>query len=418
MRTITVLLIALSFAFTVRAQNYWYEVTSGTVKKLLSVSFADTQTGYISGADGTLLKTTDGGSNWAPVSHSGMTLTAPYDDIVHVNFVDAQVGYAIVSNHDNPTYAGLFYKTTNGGMNWTVVTPGNIAPLTTFLFDEHNGYVAGSAFFAGHAINKQTAGVWGTEKYLHSPPEEFIHTVDFIDSLRGVAGGSQGLVYRTFDAGQTWDTVLTYTDSIIHSIRWLNDSVLIGACDEQMGGIMYSSDTGKTWMADMSTLTFAYPKMKAVARSVKDSIIVAGASNFGHQGIIIWVPDLSSLPSMQMTPQSLYAIDMADDSIAYIVGDSGLIMTNRVVATSVPRTVPGARQLNVFPNPFRDVCYTAFSERHQVRVYDLRGAVVFTNREFCREHSIRMPGTAGSVYIIEALLSDGTIIRSKLVTAP
>jgi hypothetical protein len=71
---------------------------------LQSVFFVDNNTGYTVGSAGTILKTTNGGANWASQS-SGTTNT-----LFSVHFpLDAQTGYAVGE-------FGTILKTTDGGV--------------------------------------------------------------------------------------------------------------------------------------------------------------------------------------------------------------------------------------------------------------------------------------------------------------
>ena len=62
-------------------------------------------TGYAAGDGGTILKTTDGGANWA------IQTTPTTEGLRGLHFVDQDTGYAV-------GYAGTLLKTTDGGGNW------------------------------------------------------------------------------------------------------------------------------------------------------------------------------------------------------------------------------------------------------------------------------------------------------------
>jgi photosystem II stability/assembly factor-like uncharacterized protein len=85
----------------------WVQQNSGTTRNLNSVYFTDSNTGYIVGDHGIILKTTDGGTNW--MAQSSGTI----HDLRSVYFTDAGTGYAV----------GMFnvlLKTVNGGIDWTI----------------------------------------------------------------------------------------------------------------------------------------------------------------------------------------------------------------------------------------------------------------------------------------------------------
>ena len=249
---------------------------SGTTKKLTGISFGSPQAGYISGTDSLLLRSLDGGLSWSPVSHKGMLLNAALPDIIHVAFTTAGTGYAVAGSLANPVYKGVLYKTIDSCNNWQPVNSGNIAVTRSFFFDADNGYAVGSAFFAGKTIVKQSAGTWGTEHQFSYNPSEFLYGIDFRNAATGITGGAGGYVYRTFNGGSSWDTVKLSTDSLINSLKFLSDRSIMAATDENGGAIFISHDTGRTWLADPFTTTFAYPSIKGLAVSRRDSFIAVG----------------------------------------------------------------------------------------------------------------------------------------------
>jgi hypothetical protein len=87
---------------TTDAGATWDTISCGTPYNLISVFFADQNTGYAVGISGTILKTTDAGATWTAQS-SGTT------NILHaVYFTSANTGWAVGDS-------GTILKTTNGG---------------------------------------------------------------------------------------------------------------------------------------------------------------------------------------------------------------------------------------------------------------------------------------------------------------
>jgi len=97
------------------------------------VYFIDSNTGYYGGNEGAILKTTDGGTSWAPqTSGTKNSLTAAC-------FTDVNTGYIVGEN-------GTILKTINGGTTWKALSSGTTDYLNSIIFtNAQTGYVIGSS---------------------------------------------------------------------------------------------------------------------------------------------------------------------------------------------------------------------------------------------------------------------------------
>jgi hypothetical protein len=82
--------------------------SSGTNQSLEGVSFTDANTGTTVGSDGTILRTTDGGTTWTSQSNPFSGTTYDFWDVF---FSDANTGL-VVGN------GGIILRTTTGGVTW------------------------------------------------------------------------------------------------------------------------------------------------------------------------------------------------------------------------------------------------------------------------------------------------------------
>ena len=85
-----------------KAQSGWFSLNSGVNYNFTDVFFTDPNTGYVGTTIGKLLKTTNGGSNWAIFTYHSS------DWGNSIFFINSQTGY-IGGDF------GRMYKTTNGG---------------------------------------------------------------------------------------------------------------------------------------------------------------------------------------------------------------------------------------------------------------------------------------------------------------
>ena len=96
----------------------WSAIDVPVNTDLQAVSFVDSQLGYACGTNSQVLKTTDAGLTWAPVtrpSATNYTLQA-------MEFIDANTGWVFVNFATVP--GGNIFKTTDGGTTWAQQTIG------------------------------------------------------------------------------------------------------------------------------------------------------------------------------------------------------------------------------------------------------------------------------------------------------
>src|SRR5690606_37408610 len=111
----------------------WFTQISGKVSMLWGIDFVDDQTGWITGAQGVILKTTNGGNTWET-----QTTSFPSMWFADVCFLDANTGWIAGGN-------GRLLKTTNGGSTWTDQQISTILQYYSIKFINPNlGWAVGS----------------------------------------------------------------------------------------------------------------------------------------------------------------------------------------------------------------------------------------------------------------------------------
>jgi photosystem II stability/assembly factor-like uncharacterized protein len=215
--------------------NDWDLTSFDTLSLFYSVCFADSNTGYVVGEDGIILKTTDCGTNWT-IQHSG-TSNALYS----VFFINAEIGYAT-------GYRGVLLKTVDGGINWEKLIEGSpdVNKMSVFFTDSVTGYLAGNY---GYIMKTTDGGMnW---VYIHPQTGGSLNSVFFTDSDTGyVVGG--GLIYNTNDGGLTWSIQYPqdYNAFWLNSVYFYNNST--GYIVSAEGIVLKTTDAGINWELDYS----------------------------------------------------------------------------------------------------------------------------------------------------------------------
>jgi len=219
-------------------------ISKATFPALLAVDFQDSLNGYISGVNGFLQKTTDGGTTWTNISPTSA------GDLYGLFFVSNSEGYIGSNNGD-------VFKTTDGGANWSkVTTPSNTYGYGSYAFiTSDTGYAAGGASSTEGSLLKTTdRGV--TWKNVSIPGLSTIYDMIFLNPYTGFICGMNNQIFKTSNGGKSWtqatiNLTTTGTSSILlDKIRFTSSGVgyCVGyAVFFDANFILKSTDSGSTW---------------------------------------------------------------------------------------------------------------------------------------------------------------------------
>ena len=288
MKTLFILIALIAISISASSQTTWYQIPTGTDKKLNTIDFPTTAVGYIGGNDSLLLKTIDGGKTWNSLNYTGITFYPGEEHIINLKFVSAQIGYLAAG-----PYGGI-YKTVDAGLTWTAMTPAGVLCFSggLYFFDENNGFFGGSGCFQGETIEKLVGGTMTTTT-INTPTwlaENQVVDFDFLNTSFGLAASYSGYILRTTDGGSTWDTIPTGQPNLVPltSIAIYNDTIAYAGYDDLGAGfgILRTIDAGLTWQQDLSSATFYYPAYLSVHKSGNQNIYSGAKPDFSAGGLI------------------------------------------------------------------------------------------------------------------------------------
>lgn len=304
-------IMALSLLFLTPVQATWSPLNSGTNNTLEAVAFpVNANTGYVVGADGTILKTTDAGANWAKQqSHTRNLLT-------EVDFIDNMNGYVTGIN-------GTVLKTSDGGQNWINLNTGTSRHLYAVSFPENAniGYVGGD----NATLLKTTDGgqTWTPQLIAGGSIRQIVFPQNANVGYASAVWGSLGWVYKTTNGGLTWTLVLDLEDAFLYGMSFpVDDQTGYVANNDTyyQSGIWKTIDGGASWQHVTRSVT-------AVPYSVDFGIDNQNGIALGSGGSVLKTSDggASWIEGGTGDNSTLVDLDMIDNNTGYAVGGAGLI---------------------------------------------------------------------------------------------
>lgn len=246
------LIISLT-AFTSLGQQ-WQTLNATTFGwRFEDMQFVDKDTGWVVDGGGQILKTSDGGLNWNQQF---------YDSDYYfrsVEFYNESIGFAGTLANGNPNASLL--KTVDGGQTWTDISstfPVSVPGICGMhIVNENTIYVTGVFYGSGYIMKSIDQGQSWTYTNMGSLCNGIVD-IYFKDENIGYAVGQsapgtglRGIIIRTDNGGNTWNTVALGNDSNtrVWKIQELDDSVMYASVESFTPSPEYfkSIDGGQTW---------------------------------------------------------------------------------------------------------------------------------------------------------------------------
>jgi photosystem II stability/assembly factor-like uncharacterized protein len=217
----------------------WFQQTIdlGYPKNLYGLCMVNEFTGYVAGWFETILKTTNGGDNWVIISNIPSNNGNSNNS---VSFINAQTGWICA-------FLGRVLRTSNGGISWDTANIGNTGPLRDIQFlDSQTGWVCGDV---GNLKKSTNGGMnWVNTSTLLTTAN--LLSLHFINANTGWTASEQDRrVFRTTNAGTKWDTLAVLPGG---SVDFLYSVYFVNALTGWTGGsntlLFKSTDGGVNWI--------------------------------------------------------------------------------------------------------------------------------------------------------------------------
>ena len=253
----------------------WNTQGNQSSANLFSVFFSNQNEGWAIGANGTILKTLDSGSNWIG-KPSGTTNT-----LLSVAFTE-NTGYSVGLD-------GTILQSNDMGNNWSSRTTGVTPSLNSvFFINENTGWVAGEN---GSILKTDDGGVnWIVQNNQIS---KSLFSIHFTDVNSGCAVGADGTILTTNDGGSTWNLQFGGNEPyFLKSVYFFNPDIgwaSGGGFVEGIGGtILNTTDNGLNWNANTNVTNYTLESISFVNANVGWSISVDGTIIKTIDGGVNW----------------------------------------------------------------------------------------------------------------------------------
>lgn len=375
MKKVIITLIILQFPFVI-ANAQWILQQSGVTSALRDIEFINSNTGWICGSEGIILKTTNGGLNWIQQINeaSGKSLTG-------IHPVNENLIYCV-------GYFETILKTTNGGINWTTIQNGPIglgrSYLSVFFLNEMTGWI-GSTNSVFAKVMKTTNGGINWEDYIHEVG--WLYDIYFKDSLNGIGVSSSSCYGLTSNGGVNW-TLYQVGNGDYYDISIMSYNKNIGFIVSGIGySVRKTTNFGVTFDS-VGNIPFVVPPYEIYcSKFINENVGWAG----GSYGVLYKTGDGGKTWHQQNSLNQAFVrrIYALNDTVVWAVGGGGKIIhtTNGgdtiTSIYKVSNTIPIEIKLfQNYPNPFNPISKIKYeiSKLMDVKliVFDILGKEVVT----------------------------------------
>jgi len=242
MKKLLVLLLILTASQDIFGQSGWMKYSIEPSMPLQTFFFVNEQTGYAASVNHfyNFTKTTNGGVNWDVISWGGQ-----WDETNGLYFFDELTGLRTLSY--------TLQKTTNGGVIWFNISIQNTFPYDLKFINNSTG------FCSGNGINKTTDG--GNNWFVSVPFDtmKFFMDFEFINANTGYVSGtfrdSVGILYKTTDSGVTWNKLnSSMRGEYFYSLSFSNalTGYILADSNNYPAYLYKTTDGGITWQQKAS----------------------------------------------------------------------------------------------------------------------------------------------------------------------
>ena len=223
----------------------WKIINTPVNENFTSVQFLNTYDGFISGSNGTILKTQNAGLTWTALNSNTSS------NLNHLKFFDSNVGFAVGDG-------GTIVNTSDGGSNWSVQTSGTVLKLRCIAFSTKDTVFVGSENGLFKTYDRGITWIkdpvdFKTIHFFTSPNQNYnnIKQIDFtsINKAYVLTDGTSYVpsIFKTDNRGSSWITIHANGRSDLKSIYFINDNEGYKIATGTGAAISKTLNSGQVW---------------------------------------------------------------------------------------------------------------------------------------------------------------------------
>jgi len=329
--------LLLLFNSSLFPQTGWYIIPSVTSESIYDLNQGPGNFYWLAGSNGLIMQSSDVGKSWIQLNTgTNRNLKKMFQPASNQIWVAGDAGTVILS--------------TNSGTNWNLVNPGTTVNFNS-IFSRGSGvaYVvgdSGSCYYSDDLGNTWSIRTVPTNQKINDGIGPLSGT-----SLIALVGGTNGVIFKTTDAGVNWVSVQSGTTEDINAFGFGPGVVFAVGSN---GAMIKTTDAGNSW-SSVSVPTSENLFSVDASKQNANWIIACGSN-----GTIIKSTDAGTSWFLQASPttENLNCVYAASNSIHFAGGmDGTLLKTNDgggdPVGINDEEEIPTEFSLDQnYPNPF------------------------------------------------------------------